>query len=128
MSEWRRKASELLPEMQPLISSRAVDSPMSLWVELGVEFGRRCEQPDPPVALLKRIWRYCEWCLAHPDDDVRTAAALGFCEQLLHSDEQARMLPHLMSRRDYLEIRNLLEYHNSPGEVDEWLERLWPER
>lgn len=125
MSRWRREASERLPELQKLIASTLVDNPMMLWIELNQEFGRKCEQEDPPISLLKRIWEYCEWCLVHGSDDVRTAAALGFCEHLIDSPQRVRQLPRIMTRGDLLDLRNLVEYHNSPEKVDEALAKCW---
>lgn len=42
MSQWRREASERLPELQLIIASKLVHSPMMLWIELNQEFERRC--------------------------------------------------------------------------------------
>ncbi|MFD2158005.1 hypothetical protein ACFSW8_03735 [Rubritalea tangerina] len=125
MSRWRRKASDFLPEQQSLIASKLVDSPMMLWVELQWEFRKLCELEHPPIEHLSRFWNYCDWCLLNSDDDIRTAAALGFCEQLLSSDAMAKILPKIMKRSDFLDIRSLLEYHNTPEEVDRWLLELW---
>ena len=125
MSRWRKEASEHLPEMQSVIASKLVDSPMMLWIELQDQFGKLCESDPPPIELLSRFWKYCVWCLMNGSDDVRTAAALGFCEHLLSSPEIAHVLPKIMKRSDFLDIRNFLEYHNDPGEVNRWLEVLW---
>ena len=125
MSRWRREASERLPELQFIIASREVDRPMMLWIELSTKFGKLCEQEDPPVDLLKRIWGYCSWCLTDGGGDVPTAAALGFCEHLLESPQRAAMLPRIMSRGEFLQVRNFLEYHHTPEVVDGWLSKLW---
>jgi hypothetical protein len=125
MSKWRREASERLPELHPLIASKLVDSPMMLWIELNQEFERRCAIEPPPLDLLKRVWGYCEWCLAHGSDDVRTAAALGFCEHLIDTPKRTELLPKIMRRSDFLDLRNLLEYHNTSDEVDACLKTAW---
>jgi hypothetical protein len=127
MSRWRREASERLPELQNLIASKLVDSPMMLWVELDSKFGRLCEEEPPPIDLLCRVWQYCDWCLVNGSDDVRTAAALGFCEHLLDSPRRAALLPKIMSRADFHAVRNFMEYHQSPAEVDSWFRALWPQ-
>lgn len=125
MSKWRREASERLPELQPLIASKLVDNPMMLWIELNQEFERRCEIEPPPLELLTRVWRYCEWCLTHGSDDVRTAAALGFCEHLIDTPKRTELLPRIMRRSDFLDFRTILEYHNTPDEVDACLKSAW---
>lgn len=118
MSLWRKEASERLPELQPIIASKIVDNPMMLWIELRLEFERRCEIQPPPLDLLGRIWGYCAWCLAHGREGVQTGAALAFCEHLMDSPAQIAVLPKIMTRRDFLELRALLEYHNAREEVD----------
>ena len=125
MSKWRREASERLPELQPLVASKFVDNPMMLWIELNQEFERRCELEPPPLDLLRRVWGYCEWCLEHGSDDVRTAAALGFCEHLIDTPKRTEILPKIMRRSDFLDLRSLLEYHNTSAEVDACLNAAW---
>ncbi|MCW1913238.1 hypothetical protein OJ996_06630 [Luteolibacter sp. GHJ8] len=126
MSLWRREASERLPELQRIIASRFVDGPMMLWIELNTEFEKLCGSQPPPIDLLRRIWRYCDWCLQHGGEDVRTAAALGFGEHLIDSPQRAALLPQIMSCADYVSLRNLVEYHHAPTEMDDWLRKLWP--
>lgn len=113
MSKWRREASERLLELQPIIASKLVDSPMMLWIELNQEFDRLCKTDPPPLDLLKRIWGYCEWCLKQGTSDIQTAAVLGFCEHLIDTPERTAILPKIMRRSDFLDLRNLLEYHNT---------------
>jgi hypothetical protein len=125
MSRWRREASERLPDLQSIIASKLVDNPMMLWIELNQKFEKLSAQQPLPLDLLKRIWGYCEWCLVHGGDDVRTAAALAFCEHLIDSPQRAEVLPRIMKRSDFLDLRNLLEYHNSPAEIDACLKSLW---
>lgn len=98
---------------------------MMLWIEINLEFEKLCNQADPPIDLLKRVWGYCDWCLLHGSDDVRTAAALAFCEHLIDTAGKKAVLPKIMKRSDFLAIRNFLEYHNSPGEVDTCLRKIW---
>ncbi|AHF93997.1 hypothetical protein OPIT5_02550 [Opitutaceae bacterium TAV5] len=98
---------------------------MMLWIELNQEFEALCEKQSPPLDLLKRIWNYCDWCLANGSDDVQTGAALGFCEHLMDTPKRIELLPKIMSRSDFLGIRNLLEYHNAPAEVDDCLRTMW---
>ncbi len=126
MSQWRREASKQLPEFQRIIASRDVDNPMMLWILLGLEFDRLCEQNPPLLGLLRRIWWYAKWCLKHPNGDVHTAAAIGFCEGLLSSSRQAQLLPQILVRDDLLGLREFILYHLSPEEFDWWLRELWP--
>lgn len=125
MSLWRREASERLPELQRIIASELVDSPMMLWIELNQKFEKLCEIQPPPLELLRRIWHYCDWCMRHKNGDVQTAAALGFCEHLIDNPVRAALLPKLMSKSDFMSLQKLLEYHNSPAEIESYLKSLW---
>ena len=55
MSQWRRKASEELPELQPLIASKDVDRPMMLWIELNQKFEQLCESDPQPLDVFDPI-------------------------------------------------------------------------
>jgi hypothetical protein len=125
VSRWRREASERIPELQPIIASKEIDGPMMLWIELNQEFEKLCRLQPPPVDLLRRVWQYCDWCLLHGNDDVRTAAALGFCEHLIDTPERVALLPKIMTRSDFIALRNFPEYHHSPAAVDACLKSLW---
>lgn len=98
---------------------------MGLWIELNQEFEKLSEREPPPLDLLKRIWGYCEWCLAHDSDDVQTGAALAFCEHLMDTPSRISILPKIMKKSDFLTFRSLLEYHNTPTQVDICLNSLW---
>lgn len=125
MSQWRREASIRLPELQNIIASKDIDSPMMLWIELNQEFERRCADETPPLDLLRRIWQYSDWCLHHRNDDVQTASALGFCEHLIDTPARIRLLPQIIKKSDFLKLQKLLEYHNSPADVASCLNSLW---
>jgi hypothetical protein len=116
MSLWRKEASKRLPELQALIASSRVDNPMMLWIELNLRFQDFCEQEPLPLDLIQRIWEYAKWSMEQGHPEAVTAAALGFCEHLLDRKATRQILPKIMSRRDYLGLRELLLYHNSEGE------------
>lgn len=126
MSLWRKEATARMPELQRLISSKLVDGPMMLWIELNLEFERLSGLPEVPIGLLKRIWSYCDWCLSHESDDVQTAAALGFAEHLLDTPARIKILPQVMKKSDFMGVRELLEYHNSREDIDRHFKTLWP--
>lgn len=112
MSRWRHEALQRLPELQRLIASTLVDNPMMLWIELMIEFHKLCKKEPLPLELLQRIWNYALWCMRVGHPDVQTAAALAFCEHLL-GPASTPLLPQIMSRQDYMSLRELLLYHNS---------------
>jgi hypothetical protein len=127
MSLWRKEASERLPELQRIIASRDVDSPMMLWIELKSTFQDLCEQDPPPLDLIKRLWGYAKWCMTQENGDVSTAAALAFGEHLLDRKSTQRILPEIMTRDDYEGLRGLLLYHNSEEDFSKGL-ALFQER
>ncbi len=121
MSLWRSEALRRLPEFHRTIVARDVDNPMMLWIELRLSFMKLCEQDPPPVEQIRRIWGYAAWCMERGHPDVGTAAAVGFCEHLLDSEPMRALLPFVMARHDYVELRDLLLYHNPPVLYEEVL-------
>lgn len=121
MSLWRKEASARIPELQPIIASRDVDNPMMLWIELQLKFEDLCRQEPPPLDLIRRIWEYAKWCMENGNEDVATAASLGFCEHLLDIKATRRILPRIMGRRDYKQLKALLLYYNSEADYAEGL-------
>lgn len=131
MSAWRREASKRLPELQRIIASRGVDNPMMLWIELSAKFGHLCEEQPPPLDLLRRIWDYARWCIYRVEgksspylDDAGNGAALGFCEHLIDTEARRMLLPQVMTRQDYLSLKDLLVYHNTEEQYEDGLKRF----
>ncbi|TLD68405.1 hypothetical protein FEM03_22630 [Phragmitibacter flavus] len=116
MSAWRRKASEYLPELQSTIASPVIDNPMYLWTELQSHFSRLCTESPPNIDLLTRFWHYSQWCLRHPNPNIQTAAAIGFCGHLLDTHDTRSILPKIISREEYISLKSLLLYHNTEAD------------
>jgi hypothetical protein len=121
MSLWRKEASERLPELQRLIASRDINSPMMLWIEIQMKFQDLCEQEPPPLDLIRRVWGYAKWCMTQGHGDAATAAALGFCEHLLDRNATRDVLPQIMTRQEYEGLKGLLLYHKSEEDFAEGL-------
>lgn len=107
MSAWRRKAIEALPEMKKTVD--AAWSPMALWIELRGAFETTVERGD--MAMARRIMDFARYCLGARDNDVATAAALGFIEHLHDAEAVRAALPQLASRQELAEWAPLLGYH-----------------
>ncbi len=128
MSQWRKEAGSRLPELQKIIAAPVVDNPMMLWIELNMEFSKRCEDDPVDLDLLRRIWGYGLWCLHHPSHDVSTAAALGFFEHAIDTPARTGLLS-LISTRPVLEgFRQLMERHHPSGAVSDALDRAFGSR
>jgi hypothetical protein len=107
MSEWRRKASELLPELQKVISE--ADNSMTLWIELLLKFeGAFKDGNDDQV---KRILQYARYCLNGRDDYVRTAVACGFLEHLPQNAKMAAAIPKWFTLDEFIGLEKVFEYH-----------------
>lgn len=126
MSLWRKEASSRLPELQKIVSSPRVDSPMMLWIELNVVFSRVCEDASPSIDILDRIWRYGLWSLDRRDADVATAAAVAFFEHAIDTPSRIDLLPKITTRAVVEGFRDLLAYHHSPEEIRAALTRAFP--
>lgn len=64
------------------------------------------------------MWDYALWCMKKGNDDVRTAAALGFCEHLIDTKTSRRLLPLIMKRKLFEGFKDLLLYHKSEEQYE----------
>src|SRR3569623_1401675 len=97
MSEWRRKASEMLPEMQGIISGAW--SPMSLWIELHLEFERAFRASNSEV--IQRILKYARWCWKARSPDTVTAVMCAFFEHLPENEKMRSEIPKWFSASEF---------------------------
>lgn len=107
MSEWRRRASELLPELQTVISEAW--NPMSLWIELHLKFDNAFK--DGNDDQVKRILQYAKYCLYGRNDDVRTAVACAFLEHLPQDARMAAEIPNWFALDEFIGLEKVFEYH-----------------
>ena len=126
MSMWRKEALHRLPELSALISSPNVDNPMMLWIELQIRFDQLCEKDPLPLELLRRLWGYAKWSMEQRHDALVTAVHVAFCEHLLGRERVVRALPQIMTRRDFLSMRQALLYHNPASVVDRIADEFEP--
>ena len=117
MSAWRRVAIEILPEFRNEIAQ--ADNPMALWVEIGVRFCDAFEKRNED--LIRRYFRYAEWCLdtANQDPtDASTAAWCAFYEHLPEIAGLAEQLHRYIPRTRFIQIRDAFRYHTNPDEFE----------
>lgn len=110
MSEWRRKALELLPGLEKTVA--AAPSPMALWIDLHLAFARAHEQGD--TALLQRILQYARWCWTARSEDAVTAVHCAFFEHLPQHPEMRPDIPSWFSAAEFGRLRETFLYHSSP--------------
>lgn len=115
MSAWRRVAIEMLPEFRDDITQ--ADEPMALWVEIGFRFQDAFRKGDED--LVRRYFRYAEWCLdtaKQKPTDASTAAWCAFYEHLPHIAGLAEQLHRFMPRSRFVQVRDAFRYHTSDGQ------------
>lgn len=115
MSEWRRKAIELLPELEKTVA--AAGSPMALWIDLHLAFARGHEQKN--TALLQQILKYARWCWAAESDDTVTAVHCAFFEHLPEYPGMRRDIPRWFTASEFERLREVFLYHSSPDVIAE---------
>ncbi len=59
MQDWKRKALDLLPEIEAEILES--NNPMQLWIEIVFAFDGAYEEPRNEN-FIKRVYDYEEWC------------------------------------------------------------------
>src|ERR1700679_1799256 len=75
MSAWRRVALEMLPEYKENIAH--AENPMGLWVEIGFHFQDAFGASDDD--LVRRFFRYAEWCLDTAKQETTDAPTAAWC-------------------------------------------------
>jgi hypothetical protein len=112
MSTWRKEATKKLPELQHIIDAHGDGSPTKLWKKLHLEFKRLCKQDPPPVDLLRRLWQYAQSCMRRRDN-AAPAATMEFCERLIDTRACRKLLPQIMCRQDYEQVKGVLLCRNT---------------
>lgn len=110
MSEWRRLAMELVPELSD--SMAQVSNRTELWDELRNAFLQAAESRNSGTCAA--IVKYYRWCV-NPDrqklpNDVQTSAVLGFLEKFVRTETQIDLLLKWLSREEVLEYSSNVEY------------------
>ena len=114
MSEWRRRALDMLPEHERVIADAW--SPMALWIELRTIFSTAAAAGRMEDA--RQIIHYARYCLDASAETVRTAAAVAFVEHLADEEAVRDMMPGLVTSADIANWRPLLLHHADPAVVD----------
>jgi hypothetical protein len=110
MSQWRRKAIEIVPPLKQEIEE--ANSPMALWIDLNFQLEYAYEKEPPEEKLIDQIYFYAHWCLREArNDDIFTAVVYGFYEHVLTHAKVRQDLPRRMSRKDFLALDGYLAYH-----------------
>jgi hypothetical protein len=115
MSEWRRRAVELFPDLRSDFT-RSDASIYSIFRELVPRCVKAHERND--TAELEKIYSFAEWCANQPAKDLWNAVGVSFFEGLADSEKALRDLPRWVSRSVFEDIAGLLEYRLGSDRVD----------
>ena len=118
MDDWQEKALELLPGMEDEIFE--VSSPMTLWIEIGLEFRQAYHEPKNED-LIRRVYEFSRWCVEHEQgmsaaDDLPTAVAVCFYEHLPTWDGAREDMPRWFTLEEIEHMHQLLSYHQTAEE------------
>lgn len=119
MSEWHRKASELLPQFQKEISSSG--TPMTLWLELQIKFGQALEKDDSKT--IDDMIKLAKFFLKSKNDDLVQAVHHGFLEDLPEIPKARELFPKWFSKSEFLALREIFEYHAGTDMIEEILKK-----
>ncbi len=122
MSAWRREALASLPEFKRLISES--ESPMSLWIELHLEFEKAFEAND--ASRIRRLIEYAKWCWNGRDGDTINAVGCGFLEHLPEHEGMRACIPQWFTKAEFERLRPVFTYHGGETVVVE-IEKLYRE-
>jgi len=107
----------MLPEYRHDIVQ--AESSMGLWVEIGFHFGDAFEAGDED--LVRRFFRYAEWCLdtaKKEATDASTAAWCSFYEHIPTIAGLSEQLHRFMPRNRFVQVRDAFRYHTQPDEFE----------
>lgn len=117
MSAWRRKALECLPEYRQIIED--CETPMSLWIELHLEFEDAFAGNDQ--RLVGRILEFASWSISEAagrlPSETSTAAACGFYEHLPERREYWPFFHSWFSNEQFTALIPVFSYHLSTGDI-----------
>lgn len=113
MSEWKKQASHLLPELQNTITQNDINSPLDLWLELNIIFEKNCAIDPLPISLLQRIWEYSVWCTSQESDSVSYPPIDFFYADLLESKSIIAALPQIITRTSLERLKHIILENSS---------------
>lgn len=109
MDRWREKADELFPELTSRLD--ADDAPYSLWFELPEAFEEADDKTPPDESLIKRIYRYSNWCCERPRRETDLDDG---------PDGRPNIFRHHLAPEQFEELRQFLVREKDRYDSDPW--------
>lgn len=114
--KWKRKARELLPELEGEIDD--AETPYALWIEIHLRF-EDAYRPPGNDDFIRRAYKYGWWCLNGEDENEEATAAVAcFYEELPTHRRVREDLPRWFKREEFDGLRELFRYHLTEGEYE----------
>ncbi len=114
MSEWRRVAIELIPDLSKEIS--LASNKTELWDKLRDEFIKASQSRE--IAVCSSIVKYYRWCVSESrqplPNEVQTSAVITFLEKMVRSHDLLELLLKWLSKDELLSYA--WHVQNSAGE------------
>ena len=122
MPPWKQKAEEMFPELVSRFEE--ADTPYLLWFELQDAFEQAYEQSPRDESLIRRIYRYSDWCADQPrgqtaEDDLLTCVAVCFYEHIPQHPAAREDMPRWWRAEDLAVGPHVMQYHLSDEEFRE---------
>ena len=121
MEEWKRKALELLPELNNEILES--DNPMGLWIEVVYSFDEAYEEPRNE-GFIRRVYEYEDWCLKQDEgetasDHLPTCVVTAFWEHIPTNKASREDMPRWFTLEDVMLNQHFFAYHLSAGNFED---------
>ena len=126
MEPWHEKALEMFPELASRFD--ADGSPYSLWLDLREAFEEAYDKTPPDESLIKRIYRYSDWCCEQPrglsaEDDLLTCVSVSLYEHIPQHARARQDMPRWWESKDLDDgpdgTPNIFRYHLNAEQFEE---------
>ncbi len=122
MTPWRQKAEEMFPELCERFAE--ADTPYLLWFELRAAFERAYEGEPRDESMIRRIYRYSDWCADQPQgetaaDDLLTCVAVCFYEHIPGHPAAREDMPRWWCAEDLDCEPHVMQHHLTQEEFRE---------
>ena len=106
MSEWRRKAIEMFPDLRPELQRKDYTIYMAFF-DLFPRLREAQNRGDKEE--MQRIGEFAAWCARQKAKDLWNAAGVSFYEHLAFHEETIQLIPELVPPDVFADVRSLLE-------------------
>ncbi len=116
----------MFPERRALIEELLEEDRVgALWFGLLMEFEAAYEKSPFDEDFIRRVYEYAWWCLDDVHgEDVVSAVVIYFFEQLPTNELVKKDLPNLITRDEFLGVKDLFRYCLTEEEYEEFVKEF----